>query len=77
MKRPGTVFISLLLLSASCMFAVPAQPVKVEGTAMLPTLHDGDRIFIERNPQKLERGDVIVFLFPDGKFMKKYYDAAP
>jgi|SRR6185503_2550726 len=65
MKRPGFVLISLLLLSAACMFAVPVQPVKVEGTAMLPALHDGDRIVIERNPQQLERGDIIVFLFPD------------
>lgn len=32
---------------------------------MLPALSDGDRIVIERNPQKLERGDIIVFLFPE------------
>ena len=32
---------------------------------MLPALHDGDRIVIERNPQQLERGDIIVFLFPE------------
>ena len=65
MKRRGIVLISLLLLSAACMYSVPVQPVKVEGTAMLPALHDGDRLVIERNPQKLERGDIIVFLFPE------------
>lgn len=31
---------------------------------MIPALKDGDRIFIERNPGKLERGDIVVFYFP-------------
>lgn len=32
---------------------------------MMPALNDGDRIVIERNPQNLQRGDIVVFLFPD------------
>lgn len=39
-------------------------PIKVVGTAMAPALNDGDRIVIERNPQKLERGDIVVFYVP-------------
>ena len=31
---------------------------------MLPALRDGDRIFIDRNFDKLERGDIVIFYFP-------------
>ena len=49
------------------------QPVKVEGTSMLPRLHDGERIFVNkliyyddyRWAPKVDRGDIIVFWFPD------------
>lgn len=64
MKRPNIVVAGLLLLFAACS-SVVVQPIKVEGTAMIPALHDGDRIVVQRNPQKLERGDIVVFLFPD------------
>jgi signal peptidase I len=65
MKRLAIILASLLLLVAACTSVVPVQPIKVIGSAMLPALHDGDRIVVERNPQKLERGDIVVFLFPD------------
>ena len=65
MKRLEIMLASLLLLVAACTSVVPVQPIKVVGTAMLPALHDGDRIIVERNPQKLKRGDIVVFLFPD------------
>lgn len=64
MKPLEIILAILLLLSAACTSAIPVQPIKVEGTAMLPALHDGDRIIVERNPQKLERGDIVLFLFP-------------
>lgn len=49
------------------------QPVKVEGTSMLPRLHDGERIFVNkliyydeyRWAPRVERGDIVVFWFPD------------
>ncbi|HWE50397.1 MAG TPA: signal peptidase I [Bryobacteraceae bacterium] len=46
------------------------QPVKVEGTSMLPTLSDTDRIFINKFTYRfglgdIERGDTVVFWFPD------------
>ena len=31
---------------------------------MLPALSDGDRILIDRNFDKLERGDIVIFYFP-------------
>ena len=43
------------------------QPVKVEGTSMMPRLEDQERIFINKfiyRFEPIERGDVIVFRFP-------------
>ena len=43
------------------------QPVKVEGTSMMPWLEDQERIFVNKFVYRLEaiqRGDVIVFRFP-------------
>ena len=64
MKLSPVFLACLLLLSAACSAVVP-QPVKVEGTAMLPALRDGDRIFIDRNFDKLERGDIVIFYYPE------------
>jgi len=43
------------------------QPVKVEGTSMMPALADQERVFINKFVYKLEpisRGDVVVFRYP-------------
>lgn len=56
---------AILFLLTACAAVSPVLPVKVEGEAMIPALNDGDRILIERNPDKLERGDIVLFLFPD------------
>src|SRR5487761_838134 len=43
------------------------QPVRVEGTSMLPMLKDQDRLFINKVVYRVEnihRGDVVVFLYP-------------
>jgi signal peptidase I len=43
------------------------QPVKVEGTSMMPLLDDQERIFINKFVYRLEpveRGDVVVFRYP-------------
>jgi signal peptidase I len=43
------------------------QPVKVEGTSMMPTLDDQERIFINKFVYKfgdIQRGDVVVFWYP-------------
>ena len=61
-----TVVISLsLFTSTACLLAAGIQPVKVEGTTMAPALNDGDRIIIDRRPEKYERGDIVIFLYPD------------
>ncbi len=61
-------------LALSIVFAVILivflyQPVKVEGTSMMPTLADQERIFINKftyrlGPNRIDRGDMVVFLFP-------------
>jgi len=43
------------------------QPVKVEGTSMLPGLTDQERIFINKfvyHLEPIERGDIVVFRYP-------------
>jgi signal peptidase I len=43
------------------------QPVRVEGTSMLPRLEDSDRVFVNKfvyRISSIERGDVVVFHYP-------------
>src|SRR5689334_23880058 len=45
------------------------QPVKVEGTSMMPALTDQERIFINKFTYRfglgnIERGDTVVFWYP-------------
>ena len=43
------------------------QPVKVEGTSMIPSLEDQERIFVNKFVYRLEpieRGDIVVFRYP-------------
>jgi len=61
------------LMLAALVIVFVVQPVKVEGTSMLPRLHDGERIFVNklvyydeyRWAPKIDRGDIVVFWFPD------------
>ena len=61
--------LAFALMVAVLLIVFVAQPVKVEGTSMLPRLHDGERIFVNKliyyHWPKLERGDIVVFWFPD------------
>ena len=58
---------ALMIMALVLVFV--AQPVKVEGTSMLPRLHDGERIFVNKliyyGLPRLERGDIVVFWFPN------------
>jgi signal peptidase I len=43
------------------------QPVRVEGTSMLPRLEDHDRLFINKfvyHIESIQRGDIVVFHYP-------------
>ena len=59
-----------LLISAAASVLIITflyQPVRVEGTSMLPRLEDRDRLFINKfvyHIASIDRGDVVVFRYP-------------
>ena len=70
-KSPGVVLWlrDLLIATAASVIMVLFlyQPVRVEGTSMLPRLEDSDRLFINKfvyHFTAIERGDVVVFHYP-------------
>lgn len=75
------VFLILVVFILLGVFAV--QPVVVEGTSMLPHLHDGERLLVNKlvyyNIQSvrwghLDRGDIVVFWYPkepDKSYVKR------
>jgi signal peptidase I len=75
-RGPGFISAAFWLrdLAVSVLFAVILivfiyQPVKVEGTSMMPSLTDQERIFINKFTYRfgignIERGDMVVFWFP-------------
>lgn len=61
--------LALSVLFAVILIVFIYQPVKVEGTSMMPSLTDQERIFINKFTYrfgigKIERGDMVVFWFP-------------
>ena len=59
------MFISLIVSAFIIVFLY--QPVRVEGTSMLPMLEDQDRLFINKMAYRvgeIHYGDVVVFLYP-------------
>ncbi len=54
-------------VAAALIITFLYQPVRVEGTSMLPRLEDSDRLFINKfvyHVSAIERGDVVVFHYP-------------
>ncbi len=61
--------LTLSVFIAGVVILFVYQPVKVEGTSMMPALVDQERIFINKfvyrfGLGKVERGDTVVFWFP-------------
>jgi len=64
----------ILIIAVFILFGVfIAQPVVVEGTSMLPQLHDGERLLVNKLVYykigsvgwgHLQRGDIVVFWYP-------------
>lgn len=71
-RKPDGVFLWVRDLAISAMASVLIitflyQPVRVEGTSMLPRLEDSDRLFINKfvyHVSAIDRGDVVVFHYP-------------
>src|ERR1700737_1329434 len=71
-KRPRVFWswgrdLLLAMLFSAFFIVFLYQPVRVEGTSMLPGLQDQERIFINKFVYKLEpieRGDIVVFHYP-------------
>lgn len=66
------VFLVLAIFFLLLVFV--AQPVVVEGTSMLPQLHDGERLIVNKliyyrlrdfSWGHIERGDIVVFWYPN------------
>jgi len=69
-RSPLRLWFRDLLISVAASFMIITfvyQPVRVEGTSMLPELRDQDRLFINKFAYRFEsisRGDVVVFHYP-------------
>jgi signal peptidase I len=81
-RRLGTWLRDLVASTVLAVFAILFlyQPVRVEGTSMMPSIKDQERIFISKFVHRLgfgevERGDLIVFFFP-GDPSKSYIKRA-
>ena len=65
MKSLKLIAMLLVVATVACSTTTPLlQPVKVVGIAMEPALHEGDRIFVNRNPAEFSRGDIVLFYYP-------------
>jgi signal peptidase I len=59
--------LGLSVLVSAFIIVFLYQPVRVEGTSMLPNLEDHDRLFINKlafRVGEVEHGDVVVFQYP-------------
>ena len=68
--------LSLSFLIAALVILFLYRPVRVEGVSMMPTLDDGERLFINQFSYRyglgtIRRGDTVVFWFP-GDTTKSY-----
>ena len=69
-RNPLRLWLRDLLVSVAASFMIITfvyQPVRVEGTSMLPELRDQDRLFINKfayHFESISRGDVVVFHYP-------------
>src|SRR5580692_10784554 len=61
--------IAISVVLAVVLIVFIYQPVKVEGTSMMPGLTDQERIFVNKyeyklGPNNIHRGDLVVFHYP-------------
>lgn len=64
MKRIRITLPFLALFVAACASVAGVEPIRVQGDAMLPALRDGEMILLDRDIEKLQRGDIVIFYYP-------------
>jgi len=63
--RPISLTLGLLVLfEAGCSAVTSIQPVRIQGTAMLAGLKEGDHAIFSRKFEKPARGDIVIFHYP-------------
>ena len=61
----GIILLGIIVVVAPILMVIfVAQPVRVQGAAMSPSLNDGDRILVSKRVGKLQRGDIVIFYYP-------------
>lgn len=66
-KRLIIILVAIGLLLIASIVASTTFTRKIEGDAMLPTLHDGETILFNKLSGGLKRGDIVVFRAPEGE----------
>src|SRR5262245_50707622 len=69
MKRLSIILPLLVLFAVGCSGPGGVDPIRVEGAAMLPAIKDGEMVLIQREFEKLERGDIVIFYYPEDQSM--------
>lgn len=61
------VYLLIVVVAALFIRAFIGEPVYVDGASMVPTLHDGERLIVEKvsyTVHRPERGDIVVCFYP-------------
>lgn len=59
----GFIVIIIAIAGAWVVFAL--RPLRIDGLAMSPTLNHNDKVFMLKQVGELQRGDIVVFLYPE------------
>ena len=43
------------------------EPLKIDGSALEPNLHNGDRVFVNKQARTISRGDIVMFRLPQNR----------
>lgn len=61
------LFLVAGLCSACGMNPATLKTARVDGTAMIPALNDGDKVLMDESVDGLKRGDIVIHLYPKNR----------
>lgn len=67
----GIVFLAVMLTAGILVFLANYKLVCISGDSMAPTFKNGQWLIVEKNPKKIEKGDVLVFKKNNTVYMKR------